>query len=260
MLKMCESILKIYSDYSNGSAYMLIVLAALTYLWLTEKNKSIRSIILYTVSSFFILFFIPFYAYIVVHFLLEESIYYRSLWFVPTAIIVAYAGVRVVIGMKSISRRIISGVMLFAIIAMGGSCVFTDKIYEKAENWYHVPQEVVEITELLSSDDVTIKAAVPAELVQFIRQVDPDIVLCYGRESLVESWGSVSPLYTAIQAPQLDAWTIQSEARRVECNCIVIDNTKAMTGDLRNELFSYYATVGKFDIYLDEVVYQSYFE
>ncbi|MBR3683857.1 MAG: hypothetical protein IKL78_03160 [Lachnospiraceae bacterium] len=259
MLETIQSVVDIYKNYSGTSVLMLLVLIALLYLWVTHKEKSPLTILLYVVTTLYALFFIPVYSYVVIHFLLEEEVYYRMLWLVPSAMLFAYVSVKALIHAGSVQRRIVTAGMIVGIVAGTGSMVFTDGTYTKAENVYHLPQDVIDVVDIINSGDARIIAAFPPELVQYVRQYSSDVTLCYGREMLVERWGYESPLYDAIAAPILDVWTIQSEARRAYCNCIVLDNRKAIVGDLENEYYLKIATVGNYDIYIDEqTAYEHY--
>lgn len=122
-----------------------------------------------------------------------------------------------------------------------------------------MPQTMVDIMAIVTSDEVTQTIAFPAELLQYARQLESNVTLCYGREILVERWNNESPLYDAVNAPELDVWTIQSEARRASCTCIVVDNLKKMTGDFEVEGYSYIATVDHYNIYMDTSIAEKYY-
>lgn len=259
MAQAVSSVSDIYRLYIGNSAYMLLALVALLYLFITEENKNVRTILVYIVSTFLVLFFIPGFAYVIINYILEYEIYYRMLWFVPMALLVAYAGVKVLLHAQKRSRKIVTGILFLAIMMFGGQCVFTDGTYTKADNAYHVPNIAVEIVDLITTEEYSPVTALPAELVQYVRQVDSSIKLCYGREILVDRWNNANPLFDAIQAAELDVWTIQSEARRQECTCIVIDNEKPITGNFYDELYGYYTTVGHYDIYIDFSILETYY-
>lgn len=113
MAEIIQTITSIYRSYSGSSIFMLLVLIALLYLWITEDKKDTVTVLVYLVTGLFALFFIPFYAYVIIHFILEEEVYYRMLWLVPTACIFAYAAVRALIRTQGLFRR---GVVAFLLI------------------------------------------------------------------------------------------------------------------------------------------------
>lgn len=260
MADIMKSVLQIYRDYSNASAYMIIVLVALVYLFVTEKNKTIRIAFVYIAMGLLVLFFIPVYSYVIMEFFLEYEVYYRMMWFVPCAALVAYAAVRVLMKTAGLLRRVAIVLLMVATLLTTGSCVFTDGTYHRAQNAYHVPDEVLGIVDMIKIGDCTNICALPPEIVQYVRQIDADITLCYGREMLVPRWGYINPVYEAMAAPEYDIWKIQSEARRQQVTCIVLDNRKKAEGDLRNELYAYLGTVGNYDIYVDESFYEVYYK
>lgn len=260
MTDIIQSVLQIYKAYSGTSFYMLIVLIAIVYLFVTEKNKTFRMVVCYLAITFVLLFFTPVFAYLIMEVLLEQEIYYRMLWFVPCAMLVSYAGVQMIIKMKGVLRRGVAGILLIAILSLNGSCVFTDGTYKKAENAYHVPQVVVDIVELIKVGDCNNICVFPPEIVQYVRQVDADLTLCYGREMLVERWGYDNPVYDAMIEPVYDIWKLQSEARRMQVTCIVLDNRKEAVGDLHDEYFDRIGTIGYYDVYVDRDFNKKYYK
>ena len=66
---------------------------ALLYLWMAEKNKTARAILVYGASVIQILFFVPLFYY--GYQLLDAGTYYRILWLLPMTVTIAYTAVKI---------------------------------------------------------------------------------------------------------------------------------------------------------------------
>ena len=254
-----QSIVQIYENYSGSSCLIALALVALLYLWLTEEDKSVRCGLIYMSVSMLLIFFLPVYAYVVMHFLLEEALYYRMLWYVPMSGLIAYAAVRVIIRAKTVVRRVVTGIAFLLILAGTGSCVFTDGTYTRAQNAYHLPREVIEVADILHREDTKAYAVLPPEFVQFIRQYDTQICLVYGRASLVEGWNDGNEVYDLMIAPVYDIDQIQYHTRKNSGGCFVLDNRKAMSGDPHDYGFTLVAVVGNYNVYIMNDFIEAYY-
>ena len=174
--------------YSGNCSLTLLFVASLIYLWITEKNKGRKAILVYVSVAILALFLFPVLSYFVVTIMNEEEIYYRILWALPMGIVISYAAVKF---LSAIKKKWLQAVLLFmlAIYIMGGGhLVYKSPQFSKAENWYQVPDSVVSICDAIVIPGREIKAAFPPELVQYVRQYSPYVVMPYGYDSLVERW------------------------------------------------------------------------
>ena len=69
--------------------------------------------------------------------------------------------------------------------AISGRLIYTDIYMVDAVNIYHMPATVVDICDALHVEGREVKALVPDEMQQFVRQYDPCIHIPYGREYMM---------------------------------------------------------------------------
>ncbi len=99
-------------------------------------------------------------------------------------VIIAYAFTKFIACIKSsVIKRVAVGVAAVVII-ITGSCVYANEHVYMAENIYHLPQNVIDICDRIkpTEDEGTVRAAFTPELVYFVRQYDPNILMPYGRD------------------------------------------------------------------------------
>ena len=88
-----KEIVTIFQNYCGSGWYPVLFLAALLYLLVTEKKKQIRVVLVESSLVITVLFFLPF-TKTVMNLLGEGETYYRILWLLPMAVVIAYAGIR----------------------------------------------------------------------------------------------------------------------------------------------------------------------
>ena len=94
------SVLMMLKLYGGNMSLMLLFVASLIYLWITDKNKGRKAVLVYTSVSVLGLFFFPLFSYFVINIMGEEEIYYRLLWALPMGIVIAYAAVKFLSAIK----------------------------------------------------------------------------------------------------------------------------------------------------------------
>ena len=88
-----KEIVTIFQNYCGSGWYPVLFLAALLYLLVTEQKKRIRVVLVEGSLVITVLFFLPF-TKTVMNLLGEGETYYRILWLLPMAVVIAYAGIR----------------------------------------------------------------------------------------------------------------------------------------------------------------------
>lgn len=224
------TIISTFKDYSGVGLYSILFLISLVYLAYNEEDKWVKNIFVYIPVVIQILFFVPlFYMF---YNKLDEGTYYRILWLLPMSIVIAYAGC------KAIGRHIKLGLLIgCVVIAISGSYVYASQYMSKAENLYHLPQETVDICEMIrpAEGEERVWALFPAEQVHFVRQYTTTIQMPFGRDNLVESWDRIiHPLYTLLQQEVIPADELSELSIESYCNYIVLLKTMKVEGDLED--------------------------
>lgn len=224
------TIISTFKDYGGVGLYSIIFIIALIYLAYNEEDKWVKNIFVWIPAVIQILFFIPlFYMF---YNKLDEGTYYRILWLLPMSVVIAYAGC------KAIGRHIKLGLLIGCVlIALSGSYVYASQYMSRTENLYHLPQETVEICEMIrpAEGEERVWALFPAEQVHFVRQYTTTIQMPFGRDNLVESWDRIiHPLYTLLQQEVIPADELSELSIESYCNYIILLKTMKVEGDLED--------------------------
>lgn len=255
MMEAFRMTIDMYRDFSGSGMTTVFFLAALGYLWFWEKDKSIRVIFVYMVTAVFVLFFFPLFSYLAIYHFLDTEVYYRFLWLMPMGVLVCYVVVRVLEELSSGSKKALFAVACAAIIMTQGSLVYANPMVTRAQNPYHLPQLVIDTADILDVDGQWVKAVVPSEMVQFIRQYNSKIMMPYGRDMLVEQWdvqGGNREMYEAMEADIIHAQYLVLLCQQEKVDYIVVRQTSQIGGDFEEWGFLKIASVTGYDIYMDK--------
>ncbi len=214
-------ILKLYTGLK-----LLLLLSALAwvYLLVTEKNKSIRILLVYAPIIVVALFLFPVSRKGFVAMGLDGETYYRILWTIPLGIIFVYGICRLFE-----RHRRIGLIVGAALTVLCGSYVYKGTYISKAENLYHIPNTVVKICDLIGAKDdhSRVSAVMPSELIHFVRQYDASINMPYGREMLVNAWDYYNAVYEAMEKPEVvDMEELLKATREEYCQYIILSKER----------------------------------
>lgn len=240
--------------YNNNRFLILLFLAALIFLWITERDKRIKTVLVYFVTAITVVFCCPLYAWIGMK--VDAEIYYRVFWSIPIGILVCYSAVRAVSRFKKRISRVLVCILTVLVICMNGKFYFTNTLHFKAVNAYHMPQVVIDVADALKMEKYKPIAAIPAELLPFIRQYSADIFTPYGRNIVETRWNFSNALYDAMEAQEYDAQEIAQCAREEHCTYVVLSSIKPMEGSMKEQNYIYKGLVSGYYIYMDYNYYE----
>ncbi|MCR4902399.1 MAG: hypothetical protein K6A23_06045 [Butyrivibrio sp.] len=242
----------ILKDYAGVGFLMVLFLASLIYLAITEKSQKKKILLVYVPAIIFVFFLIPITRMVFVAAFDEGVTYYRILWMIPMGMIIAYSACK----LFADHRRV--GLMLSSLIIIAsGSLVYNSENITKAENAYHLPQNVVDICNVIIPEGETNKerAAFPASLVHYVRQYNTNILMPYGREMVVTQWDYYNAVYEAMEkAETVCCEDLLVATRETKCKYIVIHETRAIDGDLTEYGLELLATIDGYQIFFDSAV------
>ncbi len=244
---MWSKVLTLYQGYIGTGMIAGLFLAAVIYLYVTEKYKPSRIMFLYIPVLTLLLYFCPPFAAIVYR-LAGEEIYYRLLWLVPIVPVLAYTAVRILMGCEG-KKRIWAGLAMGGMVILSGSLVYQSPHFSKAQNVYHVPRTVVEICDEITMSPQWVKAVFPSELIQYVRQYDATICMPYGREMLVERWKFQEELFDLMEAETLDTEKIAGKADEKQCLYIIVSESKKQVGSFPDYGYEEFAAKEGYLIY-----------
>ena len=156
--------------YNNKSFLVPLFLIALLFLWMTEKDRKLRVVLVYLVTAITVIFLCPLYAWIGMR--IDKDIYYRVFWTLPIGLLVCYSVVKLMIRFQSVFAKGLVLVLAVIGIALNGKFVYDNQntIHHRAVNQYHIPQSVIDVADALKLDNYKPIAVLPAELLPFFRQ------------------------------------------------------------------------------------------
>lgn len=241
-------VFKNYMGFHENGYLAGIYLFVLLYLWLTEKDKKRRAIFVYAPTLLLALFFCPLFRKVFVRILEDSETYYRLLWLLQMSLVSAY-GLMKLCGRH---RRIGLAVICVAIVACG-DYVYDSEHITKAQNAYHLPQEAVDIVDLIEPEEGRITVLVPADLIYYVRQYSTNIELPYGREMLIARWDYHHAMYEAMEeADVIETESFVELTREYPCAYVVLKEDRETTEPLTDYGFTLYDQVGEYLIYQDQ--------
>jgi hypothetical protein len=246
-------IFKNYMGFHENGYLAGIYLFVLLYLWLTEKDKTKRAVFVYAPTILLILFFCPLFRKLFVRLLDDSETYYRLLWLLQMSVVSAYGMVK----LCGRHKRIGLVVMCVAVIACG-NYVYDSEHITKAENLYHLPQEAVELVDMIEPEEGRIYALVPADFIYYVRQYSTNIELPYGREMLISRWDYYHAMYEAMEEAQvIQTKSFVELTRQYPCTYVVLKEDRAMEEPLTEYGFEVYGQVGDYIVYKDMTLEES---
>ncbi|NLL79576.1 MAG: hypothetical protein GX234_07280 [Clostridiales bacterium] len=255
MMEAFRMTIDMYRKFSGVGMVTVFFLAALGYLWFWEKDKGIRMILVYLVTAVLVLFFFPVFSYLAIYHFLDQEVYYRFLWLMPMGVIVCYVIVRIFEQFESGKKRVLFSIVCGVMLMLQGSFIYSNPAVKRAENAYHLPQSVIDTADILHVEGDWVKAVVPSEMVQFIRQYDPKIMMPYGRDMLVESWdvqGGNREMYEAMEADIIHAQYLVLLCQQERVDYIVARKSSQIGGSFEEWGFMKIASLEEYDIYMDK--------
>ncbi len=215
--------------YNNKSFLVPLFLIALLFLWVTERSKRLRVVLVYLVTALGVVFVCPLYAWIGMR--IDAEIYYRVL------------------------------VLAILVICINVDLVYTKTLHFKSVNAYHMPQQVIDVAEALKLENYRPIAVLPAELLPFFRQYTADVYTPYGRNILEPAWSFSNELYDAMEGDKTyDAVEIARCARQEHCAFVVLSCMKQIYGGMEEQNYFLFDFVQGYYMYMDYNYYDVYKE
>ncbi len=237
-------IFKNYMGFHQHRYLAFLYLGILLYLWFAEKDRHRRAVFVYAPTLLLVMFFCPLFRKLFVRLLDDSETYY---WLLQMSLVSAYGVIRLCAAHRRIGTALACLLILF-----GGDYVYDSEHISKAENAYHLPQETVDIAEMIEPQEGRITALVPADLIYYIRQYSSNIELPYGREMLISRWAYHHPMYEAMEeAEVIETETFVELAREYPCAYIILKEDRETTEPLTAYGYEVYGQVDEFVIYRD---------
>lgn len=257
LAEICQEILQIYHDYVGSGMMGALFFAAVIYLIFGEREPAKKLVLGIVPAVIAALFACPLFAWLIYQFL-DSEIYYRLLWLLPVTMVIAYAGVRLLLTTQGM-KRVLTTLLLCGVIMLCGDYVYDNPYFSKAENAYHVPDTVAAICDEIRVEGREVRAVFPLDMVQYVRQYTPYVCLAYGREMLVDRWNFQSEVFDDYELGWPDG-VIRAEKLAKTCrdyavHYIVWEDARHMEGDLTECGFAIKMQIDGYTVYVDEEAY-----
>ncbi len=163
---------------------------------------------------------------------LGSSVYWRVYWLLPIGFVLAYVFTELIFRMPEKWKKALASVLILIVIVIGGKWVYTKENFAVVNNYYKIPDTVLDIIFRVSADDEEYKQlAGPLEFEIYTRQVDGNIILSENR-SFTGTYREDSIVTYITNA---DYENIYKKAKEIGCNYVVLNNSmKKPNDDLTN--------------------------
>lgn len=240
-----EFIKSVFLSYYANQNYFVLFLIALLFIFIKEKQKTNQSFLIYYPIAILIILLNPIFAWLIVK-VIPESVYYRFLWTIPFGIILAYFGVRLMDNINTHLKKNIIAISFILIIIYSGAFVYNNITFEKVNNWHKLPDESIQVTQIVKDIPVdNKKAMVSTDLVGYIRQFDANIKLAYPRRPYADY--EMYPIVKYYKAG--DVKNLVNLCKQNDINIIVYDNSIPLTISPSHYGYDLYAQTEHYDIY-----------
>lgn len=249
-----QNIFLIYRNYIGTGMMAALFILSVFYLLFEEKEISKKLILVVLPLTITALFACPLFAWIIYQYL-DEEVYYRFLWLLPVSVVIAYAGVKVLLRVSGV-KRIVTLLGLCSMIMVCGDYIYDSPYFTVAENPYHVPDAVVKICDEIKVEGQRVCAVFPLEMIQYVRQYAYGVYMPYGREMIVERWNFHHELYDVYEkgAPDgvVQAEILADKVRENSVQYIIWNDERHMDGNLEDWGFVLENQIEGYSIYKDE--------
>lgn len=243
MKETMELVLSTWVSYWGEGFYQYLLLAAVLYLLIWRRKKqSTRTMVPYLLTAL-VIFALPLTAGIIYR-CIGKSVYWRVLWILPTALVIALAGTELIKERKSRAVQFCLVVLFAAAIGISGKSVWQAGNYQEVNNNQKVPDEVAQICEIVREDagDKEVRFASDDFVASYARVYDPSFLMPYGRAGRGARMEKSIMLYQEMISPSPDYKKIGKLARARRCNYIAVQ----ITEESQKEILAYcgYQEVG----------------
>lgn len=254
MREILNVVMSMYKDYNGSGMQMALFFACLIYLIVQKKDKEQRYLFLGYTLLFFVICFCPVTAKAIMEVCIGETVYWRMFWLLPSVIVTAYTAVQVIMQTEGKRKRHLLLFVMLLVVGMTGSVVYNGSVFGRKQNYYKLPQDVVDICNMIEADaaenGITQKKLITGNnLVSFIRQYDAQILMPYGMETIrggrTEN-ENAAEIFRIMSGEEKDWEALAWYAAMEDCNYLAYP----LEGETAEQLVSYgYSVVGDNGVY-----------
>lgn len=208
--------------YWDKSLMLFIYLLSLLYLVRKgKKDKHLDFLIKYTLI-FYLIIFNPIFYYTAFVFCHGAAVYVRMFYVAFPEICMAVAFSQIVSDIKNERKRI--GIIWWAsiLIVLAGEIYASIGYFEKADNFYKLPQETIELCDMINEDaDKQPYLIADQGIINYIRQYSCEIKMLYGREGYYYNGEQIFDLIAKEEITEEEIWELMEQKG---CNYLIWRN------------------------------------
>lgn len=252
MQKFLEIAITDFSETFRGAWIFPLLVAGIVWILWKEQDWMKKILLGVLPLAFLVLYWCPVTGILFMK-LLGENVYWRILWLLLIAVIIPYAGCLLIKPLSGLARQA-AFLGVLAVIGLSGTYVLSDAWFEPATNVYKVPENVMQICELLPEN---VHVAASNRLTPYLRLRDPSLTLEYARNALqYNAWqesmtGPMIELYRELQEEEIDVEKTASLAKEEECTFLIISKNHTYRGEWEENGYLPYHETDEFSIFVD---------
>lgn len=241
---------EIFQKYMGSGLVVILFLAAILYLFFNEKRKSLRILFIYLPVLVLLLYFNPLF-YQIFYAVAGSEIYFRVLWLLPITPVLAYTCISIY-GRLGEKQKLPVLALMLVLLALCGRLVYSNPLFSRAENKYHVPDYVVEICDAIEVEGREVMAVFPKEFLLYVRQYSPVVCMPYGRDGIIYQGNA---FYNLMESGTIPVDELVQYARSAHCHYIILDQEDVLVGNLLDYDYEVFDQIGEYIIYRDTMMY-----
>lgn len=230
MIAVLKEIKDAAAVFQGTGHYLALFLVAVVYMMINKNEDRNRNFYLYSICSLLIIS-IPFTALDIMKLLGLENNYYIAFYILPIYVLVPYIGTRFLEECKKWREKLSVCIVYVLILILVGSYNYQNNYFTTltwSNNKLEVSEEIKNISYLLADYDY-VKAIVPKEVCEQIKEYDTHIKLLYGSDIIEGRLSNKNNaeeqrlrlIYQDIASAPESFEKIAGWAQQCECNCII---------------------------------------
>ncbi len=226
MLELLQVAWQEYARFVGTGLYIYFAYASMIYILIKDKKK--RMVLGVFPLVLLLIFFNPVFVK-GMYFKFFFGTYWRVLWLLPTTLINAYMGTKLIFHFKEKFKSVLCLGLVLVMIVFSGKLIYSRDNFAFRKNWYKVPKAVEEIGYNIAhyTNSWYPTVIVPNELYCSMRQYSSMYKLLYGRDAEGYMSGIESPeieaIYEEMCKKEPNVGLIVEYARLYEVNNIIFN-------------------------------------
>lgn len=219
---------------AGGSSYFVpIFYVSIAFVWVTCHKERKDIAIIFSIFSILILIinFNPIFSRLW-SMTLGSGVHWRVYWMLPIGYSIAFMFTELIYKADVRWEKSVAFLMCAMIIMLNGSNVYNELNFVKVDNYYKVPDLLLEMIFNLQANECDYKkVAGPEEVTIYTRQIDGNILVAQSRNV----WGTYPPGTIISLINQGDSEKIHEAAIKQKCNFIIMNKDKINKEDSLTE-------------------------